>query len=224
MILAIIQARMSSNRLPGKVLKPILGQPVLALQVARTLRSQKIDKLIIATSIENSDNPIEALCSQIGIDCYRGNLNDVLQRFQRAATQYQASHIVRLTGDCPLVDPILLDEIISLHLQGNFDYTSNIYPRSFPDGLDAEVMTMKTLAYIEENAVTPADREHVTLYLDNHKSDFNIGNIAQKDDQSKLRWTLDNQADFDFIAKIYHALYKKNPQFSRQDILDYLAL
>jgi spore coat polysaccharide biosynthesis protein SpsF len=224
MILAIIQARMSSIRLPGKVLKPILGQPVLALQVARTLRSQKIDKLIIATSIEGSDDPIEALCSQIGIDCYRGNLNDVLHRFHCAATQYQASHIVRLTGDCPLVDPILLDEIISLHLQGNFDYTSNIYPRSFPDGLDVEVMTMKTLAYIEKKAITPADREHVTLYLDNHKSDFNIGNIAQKDDQSKLRWTLDNQADFDFIAKIYHALYQKNTQFSRQDILDYLAL
>ncbi|SFC24053.1 cytidylyltransferase domain-containing protein [Pseudoalteromonas denitrificans] len=224
MILAIIQARMSSSRLPGKVLKPILGKPVLALQIERTLRSKKIDKLIIATSQEHSDTPIEVLCHKIGIECYRGDLNDVLKRFNDAAEHYKATHIVRLTGDCPLVDPELIDQVITHHINGNYEYTSNIYPRSFPDGLDIEVLSKETLTRINQTATSDEDREHVTYFIDKNTTQFFMGNIAQQDDHSLMRWTLDTQDDFDFISQVYAALYHKKPNFTTLNILDYLEL
>jgi len=145
MILAILQARTSSSRLPGKVLKPILGKPMLLLQIERVRRARKIDKLVVATSNDPSDDGIEALCKQHGIDCFRGSLNDVLDRFYRAALTYNPEHIVRLTGDCPLIDPELVDSIIDMHLEGNYDYTSNAIQMTFPDGLDVEILTIKVL-------------------------------------------------------------------------------
>lgn len=220
MIVAILQARMSSSRLPGKVLKPIVGKPVLELQIERLKRCQRLDKLVIATSIEASDDPLAQLCNDLDVECFRGDLDDVLKRFRDAANHYEAQHVVRLTGDCPLTDPSLIDQIIQHHLSGGFDYTSNIYPRSYPDGLDAEVLTIATLERLYLQAKQPDDREHVTSYIENHFDQFNIGNLAQEEDQSLLRWTLDTQQDFDFISFVFNSLYDTNPAFDSKDILE----
>ena len=222
MIVAILQARMSSSRLPGKVLKKIVNKPVLALQLERLQRCKKIDKLVVATSIESSDEPVAKLCEDIGVECYRGNLNDVLKRFKDAADYYQASHVVRLTGDCPLADPELIDRVIALHLSDDYEFTSNIYPRSYPDGLDVEVMTKAVLDLMEEKATCQEDREHVTYYLEKRLEQFKLGNVSQSVDQSLLRWTLDNEQDLEFIQDVYQSLYPDNPNFTTQDILDYL--
>jgi len=229
MILAILQARMSSSRLPGKVLKTIVGKPVLALQLERLSRCKQIDKLIVATSIEASDEPIEKLCSKLKIECFRGDLADVLNRFYQLSNHQKAKHIVRLTGDCPLVDPRLVDQVINHHVNGKFDYTSNIYPRSYPDGLDVEIMTKATLDWLNKEATSQEDREHVTYFLEKRLLDDNltnvaVGNVNQKRDLSSLRWTLDTPEDFELIERIYQALYKNNPTFTTNNILEYLKL
>ncbi len=229
MILAILQARMSSSRLPGKVLKTIVGKPVLALQLERLSRCKQIDKLIVATSIEASDEPIEKLCSKLKIECFRGDLADVLDRFYQLSNHQKAKHIVRLTGDCPLVDPRLVDQVINHHVNGKFDYTSNIYPRSYPDGLDVEIMTKATLDWLNKEATSQEDREHVTYFLEKRLLDDNltnvaVGNVSQKRNLSSLRWTLDTPEDFELIERIYQALYKNNPTFTTNNILEYLKL
>jgi len=229
MILAILQARMSSSRLPGKVLKTMVGKPVLALQLERLSQCKKIDKMIVATSIETSDEPIEALCRTLNIECFRGNLHDVLDRFYQLSNRYQADHIVRLTGDCPLADATVIDQVISHHVIGHFDYTSNIFPRTYPDGLDVEVMTKSTLDWLNEQASTQEDREHVTYFLEkrlleHNLNDIKVGNVSQENDLSALRWTLDTSADFELIESIYQALYQNNPAFTTNNILEYLAL
>ena len=220
MIVAILQARMSSSRLPGKVLKPVVGKPILALQIERLRRCKTIDKLVLATSNQSSDDALEQLCHTLGIECFRGDLEDVLTRFRDAAKHHMAQHVVRLTGDCPLTDPTLIDQLINHHLLGGFDYTSNIYPRSYPDGLDAEVFTFDTLERMYNEAQQPHEREHVTSYIESHFDDFQIGNLAQDIDQSALRWTLDTQDDFEFIQWVYESLYETNPNFASKDILE----
>ncbi len=133
MILAILQARISSSRLPEKVLKPILGVPMLYRQIERILEARSFGKLLVATSVENSDDPVEEMCCKYGVECFRGNLDDVLDRFYQAAKIYQPEHVLRFTGDCPLIDSEIIDRLVALHLYGDFDYTML---SGFPDGLD----------------------------------------------------------------------------------------
>lgn len=217
-VVAIIQARVSSSRLPSKVLLPILGKPMLFRQIERVKKSFMLDELIIATSDSIDDNPIEDLCLDENISFYRGSLDDVLKRFIDVADNYKANVIVRLTGDCPLIDPQLIDEIVSEFLGSNFDYLSNCNPATFPDGLDVEVFTYEALKEASLNATLPSHREHVTPYIRNRES-FSVGNYESKKDYSNLRWTVDEPEDFELINKIYEYLYSNDAYFSTRDIL-----
>jgi len=221
MILAILQARVSSTRLPGKVLKPILGMPMIFRQIERLKHAKKIDKLIVATSVDPSDDKLATACHHFGVACYRGNLNDVLDRFYGAAQQDKPEHIVRLTGDCPLADPEIVDKVIKHHLQGKYDYTSNTIEPTYPDGLDAEIMTYSCLQQMWNQAKKQSEREHVTLFVYNNKELFNIGSVRQTIDLSHLRWTVDEPEDFMLVEKIYQDLYNKNTLFLTNEILEY---
>ena len=223
MILAILQARTSSTRLPGKVLRPILGEPMLARQIERLMRSKKIDRLLVATSDQPEDHAIAILCAKLSIPCFCGSLEDVLQRFYHAAKPYKPTHIVRLTGDCPLADPALIDELIELHLAGLHDYSSNCGNPSYPDGLDAEIMSTATLTTLQEKAITQAEREHVTYYIRCHPEQFSIGELSRTPSLAHLRWTVDEPADLALVERIYGALYPINPAFTTADILALLA-
>jgi len=222
MILAILQARVSSTRLPGKVLKTILGMPMLLRQIERIKRSKMMDTLLIATSVDPTDDYLEDLCRDNDLECFRGSLNDVLDRFYRAAVPFKPDHIVRLTGDCPLTDPELIDEVISFHLEGGYDYTSNAVEPTYPDGLDVEVISYASLRLVWQEAILPSHREHVTPFVLQHPKRFSIGSYRSASDLSHLRWTVDEPADFKLISRIYEALYTHNPAFSTQDILAYL--
>lgn len=223
MILAILQARVSSTRLPGKVLKNILRRPMLARQIERLKRSTAIDLLLVATSDEPSDAPLENLCSEQGISYFRGNLDDVLDRFYNAAKIYAPDHVVRLTGDCPLADPGLIDSVIAYHLDGEFDYSSNALEPTFPDGLDVEIFRFSCLEAAWKEARLSSQREHVTPFIYQQPDRFRIGSYKQADNLSHLRWTVDEPADFDFVARVYEALYPVNPAFTTADVLGLLA-
>jgi len=222
MILAILQARLSSSRLPGKVLKPILGKPMLLHQIERLGNSKMIDKLIVATSIDGSDDDIEQMCLDNKIEVFRGDLNNVLDRYYQCTKQYNPDYIVRLTGDCPLADWQVVDQVIQNHLSGDFDYTNNCIAPAFPDGLDVEVMTMSALAESKQSATLPSEMEHVSQYINKNPNKFKIGSSHYKEDLLHLRWTVDEPEDFDFVEKVYHHLYKDHPNFLMQDILKLL--
>lgn len=228
-VVAILQARMSSSRLSGKVLKPILDQPMLALQIQRVLNSKKIDKLVIATSEHATDDAIATLCKNLKVDCFRGSLPDVLDRFYQAATKYNAEHIVRLTGDCPLSDAEIIDKVITLHLSTQSDYTTNsILPDdpknhiTFPDGLDVEVITMQCLSKLWRDIKQESYREHVTSYVRLHPEKYTINYLHHPQDLSKHRWTVDEPQDFVLIKNIFKALYPVKPNFNCQDVVDYI--
>ena len=221
--LAIIQARLSSSRLPGKVLKKVLGKPIILYQLERVLKSKLINKVIIATSIEKSDDDLCKLCLKNNIDFYRGSLNDVLSRFYNTYKQFGPSeNIIRLTGDCPLIDPKIIDKVILKHLNSNFDYTSNTIQPSWPDGFDVEVINSKILEVVNKNAKTPYDREHVTSYIYKNKQTFKLQNISNSRDWSKIRLTLDFKEDFELIKTIISELYPTNANFKTSDIFKFL--
>lgn len=222
MILAILQARVSSSRLPGKVLKPILGVPMFLRQIERLQRSELIDQFMVATSLEPSDDPIENACRANGTRVFRGSLEDVLDRFYRAASVYRPLQVVRLTGDCPLADPELIDRLITFHLEGGFDYSSNCLEPTFPDGLDAEIFRLESLEIAWREAGRSSEREHVTPYFYGHPEKFKIGSLKQSPDRSFLRWTVDEPADFELVTRVYEGLYPANPRFSTADILAWL--
>ena len=219
MLLAILQARTSSTRLPGKVLKPILGHPMLSLQIERMQRSKKIDKLVVATSSDRSDNNIESLCINIQIPCFRGSLDDVLDRFYQTAIQYKPEHVVRLTGDCPLIDPEKIDKVINFCVKGDFDYASNCVEPTFPDGLDVEVFKFSVLETAWKESLLPSHREHVTSFIHQNNERFKVGHYKNEVDLSHLRWTVDEPEDFGFVSQIYKELYPQNPTFITEDIL-----
>ena len=220
MIHAILQARTSSARLPEKVLKPILGRPMLSLQIERIQRSKKIDKLIVATSNNHSDNNIENLCINIRISCFRGSLDDVLDRVYQTAMQYKPEHIVRSTGDCPLIDPQIIDEVIDFCIKGDLDYVSNCVEPTFPDGLDVEVFKFSVLETAWKESLLPSHREHVTPFIHQNNERFKVGHYKMQEDLSHLRWTVDRPEDFEFVSRIYKELYPQNPTFITEDILE----
>jgi glutamate-1-semialdehyde aminotransferase/spore coat polysaccharide biosynthesis protein SpsF (cytidylyltransferase family) len=222
MILGIIQARFSSTRLPGKVLKPILAKPMLELQIERVLQSKKIEKLVVATSNEVEDDVIKKLCTKLGVDCFRGSLIDVLDRFYQAAIANKPKHVVRLTGDCPLSDPEVIDRVIEFHLTENSDYTTNAIEPTFPDGLDVEVCTIDALKDAWKEAVLPSQREHVTPFIYDSPLRYKIKYFKNLVNLSALRWTVDDSADFELVKHIFEGLYKDKPNFNMNDILSFL--
>jgi spore coat polysaccharide biosynthesis protein SpsF len=222
MILAVLQARVSSSRLPGKVLKPILGVPMILRQAERVRRAVEVDRLLVATSVDPSDDPLAELCAGNGIECFRGSLDDVLDRFYRAARPFSPDHVVRLTGDCPLADPKLIDSVISFHRGGEYDYVSNALEPTFPDGLDVEVCRFPSLEQACREANLPSEREHVTPFLYHRPERFRIGSYKGDVDLSRLRWTVDEPDDFELVTRIYGELYPVRRDFTTGDILSLL--
>ena len=222
MIAAILQARVSSSRLPGKVLKPILGKPMLLLQVERVNRARRIERLVVATSTDRSDDAVETLCRSNGIACSRGSLADVLDRYYQAAKPLGAEHIVRLTGDCPLADPAVIDAVIAFHIEGGYDYTSNTLEPTWPDGLDVEVVRFSCLEAAWKEATLPSQREHVLPFIHQQPARFRLGSYRSAQDLSQYRWTVDEPEDFELVKAIYEELYPTNPAFTTQDALDLL--
>lgn len=218
MILAIIQARMSSSRLPGKVLKALDGKPMLEYQLARAKRSQLVDKWVVATSTEPSDQPIVDFCKTQNIDVFRGSLANVLQRFYYCAQKFRPQHVVRLTADCPLTDPVIVDQVIKQHLQHGADYSSNCHPATFADGFDVEIMTMSALTKAYEKASTAQQKEHVTPYL-YQTPGFTLHNSNAPEDTSNYRLTVDNMADFDMVSTLINTM-----KMQGIDTLDYLSI
>ena len=221
-VLGIVQARTSSTRLAGKVMMPILGRPMLALQLERLRRSNWLTDLVVATSNDASDDALAELCAREGVKAFRGSLSDVLDRFVQAATQYAPDVVVRLTGDCPLADPELIDTVVAKFLQSDLDYLSNCDPASFPDGLDVEVMKFTALQLAHREAVLPSHREHVTPFIRRQPDRFRVGNYLSVVDRSGMRWTVDEPEDFEFVRQIYERLYPGNPAFSTDEILGLL--
>ncbi|MEI8624050.1 glycosyltransferase family protein [Pseudoalteromonas sp. B137] len=225
--LIILQARMSSSRLPNKVLLPILDKPMLAHQVARLQRIKTPHRLIIATSHEVSDDSIEVLCQQLNIDCFRGNLTDVLARYYHAAMTFKSkdsnvnkiTNIVRVTGDCPLIDAEIIDDVIGLFVKNDSDYCSNCAPATLPDGLDVEVFSFDALEKAYQFAKKPSEREHVTPFIRNNPLLFTLSNYTHQPDLSHYRWTVDEPKDFELITKIYEHLYPQKQNFTLADII-----
>lgn len=222
-IIALLQARCSSSRLPGKVLKPLLGQPMILRQIERLRRTQRIDELMVVTSEDASDDALAEVCEKADVPVFRGSLNDVLDRFYRAIESKTVDHVVRLTADCPLTDPATVDAVIDFYLDGGFDYASNTLSPTYPDGLDAEIFRAEVLRTIWREASLPSEREHVTSFIYKHPERFKLGNLARDPDLSSLRWTVDTPADFVFAEAVYEALYAGNSGFDFADVLALLA-
>lgn len=219
---AIIQARVSSTRLPGKVLRPILGKPIMQLQLERIQRSKHIDKIVVATSNQPEDDELHKLCTTMGVACFRGSLDDVLDRFYGAASEWYPEHVVRLTGDCPLADPDIIDKTIEFHLNAGYDYSSNTLDPTYPDGLDVEVFRFSCLKDAWKEAELVSEREHVTPFIYKRPERYRLGSCKGLTDLSNLRWTVDESDDFELIKAIYESLYPEKPDFTTLDILNYL--
>lgn len=217
MVLAILQARTSSRRLPRKVLQPLLGRAMILRQMERLNRSKEISKIVLATSIDESDDMLAATVETAGYALYRGSLDDVLRRYYTCAAEYAADHIVRVTGDCPLIDWRVVDDVVVRHLAEQNDYTHTT--ERFPDGLDTEVMTFAALTRAHQDAKMPSEREHVTPYFRNHQELFRIGSVDAAADYGDLRWTVDEPCDFAFVEAVYTELFPHNNDFAMQDIL-----
>jgi len=220
MVIAVIQARMSSTRLPGKVLKDIAGKPMILHMLDRVKRSKLIDKIIIATSTSPANDPLCTTVTQAGFSVFRGSENDVLSRYYEAVKDQNHSVIVRLTGDCPLIDHHIIDKVIKCFLDNNFDYVSNIDPPTFPDGLDTEVFSFSALKTAWQDAKSAFDHEHVTPYIRN-SGKFTKANIAHSTDLSALRWTVDDREDFILAKNIFEHLLPVNDDFGLEDVLKY---
>lgn len=193
MILCILQARMSSERLPGKVLLDFWGVPMLLFMLDRVKQSKRLDKIVVATSTDKSDNSIFNLCIGSGTGCFRGSLDDVLDRFYHAAMVFMPSHVVRLTGDCPLINIEIMDRTIEKHLDGGFDFTWN---PGFPDGYDVEVMTIQALIKSWQETVEQQEREHVTKYIRKNPDKFRIGRYQNIEDMSHIKLSIDTMEDY----------------------------
>jgi spore coat polysaccharide biosynthesis protein SpsF len=215
MILAVLQARMTSTRLPGKVLMPLAGAPMIVRQIERVLRSRRIDRLVVATSANPSDDVLEKAVRREGIAVHRGPLDNVLERFVGALDAYPADHVVRLTADCPLADPVVIDETIEAHLETGADYATNTPPHPmFPKGLDVEVMTAACLRRAASVATSDEEREHVTWGIHTRPGDWRIAYHSQPVDEGEVRWTVDRPDDYAFVGAVYDALYARDRAFS----------
>lgn len=217
-IVAIVQARMGSTRLPNKVMKPIAGVPMIELLLTRLSKSNEIDQILLATSKNERDQPLAEHVQNLGYTCVRGSENDVLQRYLNAATEGQADIVVRITGDCPLIDPNLVDDVIRCFKTARVDYISNTMPPTFPDGLDTEVFTKDALEIAASDATEAFDREHVTPYLCT-SNQFKRDVVTYSEDLSHLRWTVDEPADFEVISEVFD-YFSPNIHFSWGDVLD----
>ena len=200
MIGCIIQARMGSKRLPGKVMKLVDEEnPSLFHTISQLKFCKSLDKIIVATTTLPEDNIIENYLNELGIDVFRGSHDDVLDRYFRCAQHYELSTVVRITADCPLIDPDIVDHGIEIFKSGNHDYVTNTFPRTFPDGNETEIIAINALEKAWKNSILPSEREHVTPYFKNNSDSFQIENFSHDIDISHLRWTVDYNEDLELV-------------------------
>jgi len=216
---AIVQARMTSSRLPGKVLEPLAGAPMLIRQLERVARSQRLDHIVVATSTDSSDDQVVATVEAAGYAVVRGDLTDVLTRYLQALNAYPASTVVRITADCPLISPAVIDLVIDTFVTTEADYCSNTLQPTYPDGLDVEVVRAEVLREVADLATDPPEREHVTLGIYRRPERYQVVNMADSSDHSALRWTVDLPDDLSFVRAVYEHLYPQNPEFEYEDVL-----
>jgi spore coat polysaccharide biosynthesis protein SpsF len=221
-VVAIIQARMGSTRLPGKVLQDIAGEPMLARVVNRVSRAGTVDEVVVATSDRVDDNVVERLCSDRDWTFFRGSESDVLDRYHRAAIAFHADAVVRVTSDCPLIDPRLIDQHVNLLLRrwAEVDFVTNMVKQSYPLGLAVEAMPLDVLARMKRLSQTNELKEHVTTLAYVEPQRFQIGHVMHTTDLSHLRWTVDTAEDLEFVRKIFH--HFGHDHFAWQDVLPVL--
>ena len=219
---AILQARMTSTRLPGKVLAPLEGAPMIQRQLERLQRATRLDGLVVATSTDPSDDDLARFVESLGVPVVRGSLDDVLDRFVQAMAAFPSDTVVRLTADCPLASPAVIDAVIQQFESGDFDYCSNTLTPTFPDGLDVEVVRSSVLSWLAANATDPPEREHVTLGVYRRPERFTLGNYSGEVDLSALRWTVDTADDLEFVRRVYADLFPAQPDFDLGEVLSWL--
>ena len=218
-VLAIIQARMSSSRLPGKVLLELNGEPTILWIVDRLKKALTVDEVIVATSIDESDNQLFELLRDKKIECFRGDLEDVLSRFIGVLTNSDAEVVIRVTADCPLVMPKLVDQMVNDFFASELDYLSNTIIPTFPDGLDVEIFTKEALMRLNDLSLSSQEREHVTLGIRNRPEHFSLSNFVGQTDLSSLRWTVDYEEDFLFVREVYSHFEKRESDFEYEEVL-----
>jgi spore coat polysaccharide biosynthesis protein SpsF (cytidylyltransferase family) len=212
-----VQARLGSRRLPGKVLEPIGDRTMLERVVERVRRSERIADVVVATSESPRDDAIADLCAHRGWHCHRGSEADVLSRYVGAAERFDADPIVRITADCPLIDPEVVSRVMEAFAEGGRDYVANINPPTFPHGLDTEALSAAALSRADREAEWVSEREHVTLYIRNHPDRFRFGNVTHTPDLSKHRWVVDEPSDLEFARAVYARLGGR--EFGMRDVL-----
>lgn len=224
MLGAVIQARMDSKRLPGKVMMPLLGKPILWHVVNRLKHSKKIEKIIIATTNNDIDRNIVEFSDNNNIDFFCGSEEDVLDRYYQASVKFNLKHIVRVTSDCPMIDPQVTDKVIGEYIgkSGEVNYTSNIHPPTYPDGLDTEVFSFTALETAWKKAKKKYQREHVTPFIWEQPNRFKLINVVNDEDLSFMRWTVDEEKDFIFVEKVFKELHPKKEIFLMNDVLELL--
>jgi len=218
---------MSSSRLPGKVMLPLLGESLLYRMIERLKMGRHQSEIVIATSGEKEDDIIEQESFKIGVPCFRGSLNNLLDRHFQAAKLYDADIVLKIPSDCPLIDPRIIDRVLDFYFEhpGQFDYVSNLHPATFPDGNDVEVMTMACIEKTWREASRTLELEHTTPYIWENPDKFKIGNVSWdtgKDYSMSHRFTIDYMADYGFILAVFEELYPVKPNFSCEDILGLL--
>jgi spore coat polysaccharide biosynthesis protein SpsF len=225
--IAIVEARMTSRRFPGKVLRPFLGRPALGVLVERLKRARTLDGIVIATTTNATDDPLAALAGAEGVAVFRGSEDDVLGRVLGAAQASRADVIVEITGDCPLLDPSVVDICVEHYRGGAYDFVANTVPESadaYPTGMDVRIFSTARLAELDCRTQDPRDREHVSLHFWEHPQEYRLGFVAAP---PELRWpdiyiVLDEPSDYEMLRAVYEALHPTKPQFGLRDILDFL--
>ena len=226
-VVIVVQARMSSTRLPGKILKPILGKTLLSRMIERLQMIRHEATIVIATSDAEQDDIIETEANVIGVPCFRGSLNNCLDRHYHAGKSYDADVVIKIPSDCPLIDPHVIDQVLDFYFEheGDYDFVSNLHPATWPDGNDVEIMTMDCIEKAWKEASRPLELEHTTPYIWENPDKFRIANVtwpAELDYSMSHRFTIDYPEDYLFINKVYEELYPQKANFSCYDILKLL--
>ncbi len=218
----IVQARMGSTRLPGKVMKKLSGKEVLWHVIERLKKSKYVNKIVIATTVQKEDEIISTFCKQHNIICFRGEELDVLKRYYDAAKVNELDIIVRVTSDCPLIDPTVIDQLIETLIKGDFEYVSNSFEKTFAKGLECSAFTFKALERCHKEAIKPEHREHVVLYMRENFTMFKTHGIINSQNDSDFRITLDEESDYKLLSIIYNQLYKEDSIISVKEALNFI--
>ncbi len=222
--IATVEARMTSSRLPGKILKPLAGKPSLERLVERARRAKSVTDVVICTTVNAQDDAVVEWGKKAGVAVFRGSEDDVLLRVLEAAKHHKAETIVELTGDCPFADPDIIDELARFYGAHDVDYASNILVRTYPRGLDTQIFSTATLAKVDTLTQDPPDRENVSLYIYEHPQEFRLGCLTAPSELygPQIRICVDRVEDYEVCATVYDALYPNNPRFTSRDVMDFL--